>query len=75
VRDGGTATLALIEAPVRPIVPGDDFTVRAGCDKRVETCAAKFANVTSFRSFPHIPGQDAVLRYPRTDGGHAGDVL
>ena len=31
-------TLTLLEAPVRPIAPGDDFVVRAGCDKRLETC-------------------------------------
>jgi uncharacterized phage protein (TIGR02218 family) len=68
-------TITLLEAPVRPIAPSDDFTVQAGCDKRIETCAAKFGNVASFRGFPHIPGQDAVLRYARTGAGHEGDVL
>jgi hypothetical protein len=32
-------------------------------------------NVANFRGFPHIPGQDAVLRYARTGGGHEGEVL
>lgn len=59
----GIAVLTLLEAPVRAIAGGDGFIVRAGCDKRMETCGAKFANVASFRGFPHIPGQDAVLRY------------
>ncbi len=72
---GGTVTLALLEAPVRPITPGDTFTLRAGCDKRMETCAAKFANVVNFRGFPHIPGQDSVIRYATRSGGHAGAVL
>jgi uncharacterized phage protein (TIGR02218 family) len=75
VRDAGTVTITLLEAPVRAIAEGEAFTIRAGCDKRIETCSAKFANVANFRGFPHIPGQDAVLRYARTGGGHEGEVL
>lgn len=69
------ATLTLLEAPVRAIAEGDGFIARAGCDKRIATCSAKFANVTNFRGFPNIPGQDAVLRYASQDGGHEGNVL
>lgn len=69
------ATLTLLEAPVRPITEGDSFIARAGCDKRIATCGAKFANVVNFRGFPSIPGQDAVLRYASQDGGHEGEVL
>jgi uncharacterized phage protein (TIGR02218 family) len=69
------ATLTLLEAPVLPIAEGDGFNARAGCDKRIATCSAKFANVASFRGFPNIPGQDAVLRYASQDGGHEGNVL
>ena len=71
----GVAILTLLEAPVRALKEGDAFTIRAGCDKRMETCAAKFANTANFRGFPHIPGQDAVLRYASRDGTHDGDVL
>lgn len=71
----GVAILTLLEAPVRPIAATDTFIIRAGCDKRMETCGAKFANVANFRGFPHIPGQDAVLRYATKDGGHDGSVL
>ncbi|MGE0768120.1 MAG: DUF2163 domain-containing protein [Hyphomicrobiaceae bacterium] len=71
----GIAILTLLEAPVRPIAEADAFVIRAGCDKRIATCAAKFANVANFRGFPHIPGQDAVLRYATRDGGHNGAVL
>jgi uncharacterized phage protein (TIGR02218 family) len=69
------ATLTLLEAPVRPITEGDGFIARAGCDKRIATCGAKFANTANFRGFPNIPGQDAVLRYASQDGGHEGGVL
>jgi len=71
----GVAILTLLEAPVRPITETDAFVVLAGCDKRLATCGAKFANVANFRGFPHIPGQDAVLRYATKDGGHEGAVL
>jgi uncharacterized phage protein (TIGR02218 family) len=71
----GIAVLTLLEAPVRSFAGGDAFTIRAGCDKRMETCGAKFANTANFRGFPHIPGQDAVLRYATKDGGHEGSVL
>ena len=71
----GVAILTLLEAPVRAIVATDTFTIRAGCDKRIVTCGTKFANVPNFRGFPNIPGQDAVLRYASTDGGHEAAVL
>ena len=69
------ATMTLLEAPVRAVAEGDGFTARAGCDKRIATCSAKFANTANFRGFPNIPGQDAVLRYASQDGGHEGNVL
>jgi uncharacterized phage protein (TIGR02218 family) len=84
---GGVAVLTLLEglppratgssagADGRAIAEGDTFTIRAGCDKQIETCGAKFANTASFRGFPHIPGQDTILRYASRDGGHDGGVL
>ncbi|KRW98067.1 DUF2163 domain-containing protein [Paracoccus sp. MKU1] len=71
----GVVTITLLEAPVRPIAGGEGFTIRAGCDKRSATCAAKFSNIVNFRGFPHIPGQDTVIRYASADGGHEGAVL
>ncbi|WP_299131687.1 DUF2163 domain-containing protein [uncultured Amaricoccus sp.] len=71
----GVVTITLLEAPVRPISGGDGFTIRAGCDKRSATCATKFANILNFRGFPHIPGQDTVIRYASADGGYEGAVL
>jgi uncharacterized phage protein (TIGR02218 family) len=71
----GTRRLTLLEAPVRPIAPGDDFVVRVGCDKRLETCRDRFANVVNFRGFPHIPGQDTVIRYPNRGDANTGEAL
>jgi uncharacterized phage protein (TIGR02218 family) len=58
----------------RVIAPGDAFTVTAGCDKRHGTCRQKFSNMINFRGFPHMPGNDFVIRVPRQgepgmDGG------
>jgi uncharacterized phage protein (TIGR02218 family) len=74
-REGDEVKVSLLEAPVRSMAIGDTFIIRAGCDKRLETCRVKFANVVNFRGFPHIPGQDAVIRYASRDGGHEGAVL
>src|SRR6185436_14194627 len=57
-----------------PIAASDAFTVTAGCDKRFATCRDRFANGVNFRGFPHIPGNDVVVRVavpgePGNDGG------
>jgi uncharacterized phage protein (TIGR02218 family) len=58
----GGVRLELWQRPPEPMAPGDGFTVTAGCDKRFETCRDRFANTLNFRGFPHMPGNDAVLR-------------
>ena len=71
----GTALgLELWQAPARPVAPGDPFRLVAGCDKRLATCRDRFANVANFGGFPHLPGNDFVLRPvsgsgPGLDGG------
>lgn len=54
---------------------GDGVTLSAGCDKRLETCQAKFANHLNFRGFPHIPGTDFMLSYPNKGEGNDGSNL
>ena len=44
---------------------GQAFTITAGCDKHLDTCKAKFANVVNFRGFPHMPGNDFVTAVAR----------
>ena len=68
--------LALWQRMPAPLAEGDLFAVTAGCDKRFESCRAKFANAVNFRGFPHLPGNDFVARYavpgePGHDGGPA----
>ena len=74
VTDTGVA-ITLLEVPVRALCVGDGFVIRAGCDKRLETCRDRFANALNFRGFPNIPGQDAVLRYASSGDANQGVVL
>jgi uncharacterized phage protein (TIGR02218 family) len=74
--DGSAVILDLWQAMPEPIAEGDAFTVTAGCDKRFETCVTRFANALNFRGFPHIPGNDFVLRYPvQGEPGNDGGSL
>lgn len=57
------------------VQPGDTFEIFAGCDRQFSTCKAKFANQINFRGFPHIPGSDFVLTYPKSGSALAGAPL
>jgi uncharacterized phage protein (TIGR02218 family) len=72
---GADVIITLLEAPVLSIAIGDAFDIFAGCDKRFETCQAKFVNAVNFRGFPHIPGQDTIIRYAAKGDANAGTVL
>ena len=68
-------SITLMGVPVRALAIGDAFVIRAGCDKRLETCRDRFSNALNFRGFPNIPGQDAVLRYAAKGDANQGVVL
>lgn len=74
VRADGVALTLWRERPAAP-VPGDRFSLVAGCDKRFETCRKKFDNVLNFRGFPHLPGNDAAYGYVTEDGAFDGGPL
>lgn len=56
----GMIEIELWQPMGEPITIGDTISVTAGCDKRLETCAARFANAINYRGFPHMPGNDFV---------------
>jgi uncharacterized phage protein (TIGR02218 family) len=66
---GDEAVFVLWREGAGALASGDAFTVVSGCDKRFQTCKAKFANELNFRGFPHLPGNDAAYGYV-TDGGN-----
>jgi len=72
---GPAVRLTLWQTPPAPIATGDSFTIVAGCDKAAATCKAKFANLTNFGGFPHMPGDDWATQYPNTGESHDGGSL
>jgi uncharacterized phage protein (TIGR02218 family) len=76
VAEGRGARLEFWSPAAQPFAAGDFVEATAGCDKSFATCGAKFANAANFRGFPHIPGNDALMRYPnRTDPAMDGGSL
>lgn len=68
--------LVLWEMPPREVAIGEAFRLTAGCDKHLSTCRERFANVPNFQGFPHMPGNDFVLRYaPGSGAGLDGGSL
>jgi len=71
---GGVATFTMQLPFTAAPVAADAFSVYPGCDRTLNTCVDKFNNLVNFRGFPHIPGNDFVMRYPLagepgSDGG------
>lgn len=60
----GARRVELWEELRAEIAAGDLVRLEAGCDKRMETCRLKFANILNFQGFPDIPGEDWVMAYP-----------
>jgi uncharacterized phage protein (TIGR02218 family) len=54
----------LLPAEPLQLAPGTRLRLRAGCDKRWETCRDRFRNTQNFRGEPNLPGSDALQRYP-----------
>lgn len=62
--DTGAREIAVWEPFRAAIAVGDRAEIVAGCDKRFETCRAKFANVVNFRGFPDIPEEEWLMVTP-----------
>lgn len=57
-------TIQFCDLPRAAVEPGCRIELREGCDKRFETCVARFANAANFRGEPYLPGTDLLTRYP-----------
>ena len=71
----GEALIELWRAPGGRIEEGDRLILMAGCDKTMATCKKKFSNLSNFRGFPYIPGEDWLMAYPRSDQAYDGGSL
>jgi uncharacterized phage protein (TIGR02218 family) len=58
--------LSFQEAPPYTVQAGDTATLEAGCDRRIETCAARFSNAVNFRGEPYLPGNSTVMTSARS---------
>lgn len=68
----GYRVIELWEELRLPVETGDLIELEAGCDKRIETCRLKFQNIANFQGFPHIPGEDWLMTYPKEGGANDG---
>ncbi len=57
------ATVTLRDPPFAAPAAGALVELTEGCDRRFETCCARFANAANFRGEPHLPGNDLLTRY------------
>lgn len=70
----GRRSIDLWEPVPVTITAGTAVRIEPGCDKRAQTCKNKFNNFINFQGFPHIPGEDWLIRVPKpkTDVGGSG---
>jgi uncharacterized phage protein (TIGR02218 family) len=72
-RTDGTARVIELWTPLGTAPePGDALRIQAGCDKRLDTCRAKFGNVLNYRGFPDLPSSDLVTLHPAQSGEVGG---
>jgi uncharacterized phage protein (TIGR02218 family) len=64
VVDNGASVLTLADPPAFAVEAGTLALLTEGCDRQLETCTARFANVVNFRGEPYLPGTDLLTRYP-----------
>ncbi len=73
--EGALSIISFSEPIIDWVKVGDSFTLYAGCDRHFSTCQEKFSNVINFRGFPHIPGTDFILCYPKNTNSFDGEPL
>lgn len=64
-KTSAVTTIELWAEAEGPPAIGNAFVVTAGCDKRIETCRARFANAINFRGFPAMPGNAYLTKIAR----------
>lgn len=60
----GADGVTLADAPAFAVAAGARALLSEGCDRRMETCSARFGNAANFRGEPYLPGNDLLTRYP-----------
>ncbi|WP_292292682.1 DUF2163 domain-containing protein [Marivita sp.] len=73
--EDGARAVDLWEPLRAAVAVGDRVKLIVGCDKRFETCRAKFDNVVNFQGFPDIPQEEWVLIHPTATRSRGGGSL
>lgn len=73
--DGALRRIELWEPMAEPLDAGTVLLLTAGCDKRFDSCRAKFDNAANFQGFPHIPGEDWLMAVPRSEDVNDGGSM
>ena len=73
--DDGTRAVDLWEPLRVPLTAGTRVRLVVGCDKRFETCRAKFDNLLNYQGFPDSPQEEWVLVHPTMTSNRNGGSL
>lgn len=73
--DDGARQVHLWEPLRAKLAVGDTVKLIVGCDKRFETCRAKFDNLINFQGFPDIPQEEWILIHPTMARARTGGSL
>jgi uncharacterized phage protein (TIGR02218 family) len=73
--EGGLRVLELWQDLRADLVVGDQIKITAGCDRSAGVCQLKFNNFNNFQGFPHVPGEDWMLAWPRAGAVNDGGSL
>ena len=63
IADGQGDRIWLTAVPALPVDAGARVMLWEGCDRSIDSCAARFGNAVNFRGEPHLPGNDLLTRY------------
>ncbi len=73
--EGGLRLLELWQDLRAELAVGDQIQITAGCDRSEGSCQLKFNNFNNFQGFPHVPGEDWMLAWPRAGSINNGGSL
>jgi len=72
---GQNRVISLWQELRAPLQEGDEIKLISGCDKSTGTCRLKFDNFLNYQGFPHIPGEDWLMAYPKSSDPNEGSSL
>ncbi|WP_022682157.1 DUF2163 domain-containing protein [Sphingobium bisphenolivorans] len=64
VIDNDASAVMLADPPPSPVEAEALALLTEGCDRRLDSCVARFGNAVNFRGEPYLPGTDLLTRYP-----------